>query len=176
MIISVAVHKIDLIRYLTGLDFVEVTAHGRFDEPFINGAESSASVLASMSNGASGTIHASYTAVRVPFNESMTLHGSDGVITTLPPRNSDAGYAGYWYANGPTGITEWDQMFQGFQPAPAGENWKAQFEEQLLAFASSVQNQTLPQNSISENFNTIATIDAIAKSIRSGNSELVETI
>ncbi|MDQ3856526.1 MAG: Gfo/Idh/MocA family oxidoreductase, partial [Chloroflexota bacterium] len=80
VVISLAVHQLDLVRFITGLDFAEVTARGRFDPPFYNGAESSASVLFTLSNGASGVLHASYTAPRVPYSEGMSLFGEYGTI------------------------------------------------------------------------------------------------
>ena len=49
VVISLAIHQLDLIRFLSGQDFVETTALGRFDEPFQRGAESCAVVLLKMS-------------------------------------------------------------------------------------------------------------------------------
>ena len=65
-------------RFLTGLDVRRVVAHGRFDAPFYNGAESTASVLIEMENGASGVLH-ELPDLRNPHHEALYLFGEHGM-------------------------------------------------------------------------------------------------
>jgi len=66
VVVSLLVHYLDLIRYLSETDYDEVTARGRFEPPFRNGAESAASALLTTTDGAIGTMHANYLARKLP--------------------------------------------------------------------------------------------------------------
>ncbi len=79
VVVSLMIHFIDMVRHLSGHDFVEVSAQGRYDLPFKNGAESSCCALLKLSNGAVGTMHANYLA-RKSFhpNEVINLIGEHG--------------------------------------------------------------------------------------------------
>lgn len=78
--ISVACHPLDLLCYMTGQDFTEVTAIGRFDPPFTNGAESCCSALFKMSGGLTGTLHGFYKPTRVPYSQRLVLFGERGSL------------------------------------------------------------------------------------------------
>lgn len=163
------IHRVDLIRHLGGCDFSEVTALGRFDEPFVNGAESQANALFSMSNGATGTLHANGLAPRTGYMDSFTLHGTHGSIMEVngPLR----------YATKTGAVTHaWNDQHQGWVEATESLNPQDNpFVRQLVAFADAIEQGTAPiMNSIKENFNTIACMDAIAESLRSGRTVTVE--
>ena len=176
VVISLAIHQLDLVRYLFDTDFESVTASGRFDLPFHNGAESAASVLLKMSNGATGLLHANYLAPRVPFCEAFTAFGANGTIIQHVDKRGDYRGAFAYASSGGLPTLEWEQQWDGFATVPslAFEGLHANsFVNQLVAFADAVQSGRVPQNSLNENFNTIACIEAIHESLRSGDSVAV---
>jgi predicted dehydrogenase len=178
VVISLAIHQLDLIRYLSGQDFVEATALGRFDEPFHLGAESCAVVLLKMSAGACGVLHANYTAPRVPYCEALTLFAEHGTIIQHP--ESIGQYRGaFRFASTTNKSTQkWADQFDGFERVPPpGDSSLSEdpFTNQLVSFATSIIKRQAPVNSLSENFNTLACIESIYTSLRSGQPTLVET-
>lgn len=178
VVISLAVHQLDLIRFITGCDYVEVFAQGRFDPPFYNGAESSAIVSLKMSNGASGALHASYTAPRVPYSEAMSLFGSQG---TIVQRAEEIGqYHGpFRYASVEGRETSrWGQMYENLELVPS-EGFKGlspnPFVNEYVQLARALREGRTPKNSVDENFNTMACLQAINDSLKSGKPERVAT-
>ena len=179
VVISLAIHQLDLIRFLSGQDFVEVIASGRFDEPFHHGAESCAVALLKMSGGASGVLHANYLAPRVPYCEALTLFGQYGTI--IQHADSIGQYRGYFrYASIANQATEhWTDQFDGFERVLASNDSALSddaFTNQLVAFADSVILGRPSLNSIYRNFNTLACIAALYTSIRTGRPASVEKL
>lgn len=178
VVISLAVHQLDLIRYLGNCDFAEVTAFGSFDAPFHNGAESNASVLLRMTDGAVGTLHATYGAARVPFCEAMTLFGEHGTISQHVEKLGD--YRGPIHVSTESGDTTevFPDQFKGFARANDTELTEldpSSFVNQLVHFARAIRGEVPARNGIAENFNTIACIDAIAESLKTGVAVKVAT-
>ena len=171
VIVSLAVHQLDLIRFITGDDFVEATAWGRFDSPFRNGAESCALALLKMSKGAAGVLHATYTGPRVPYSEALTMFGENGTIIQHPDHIGQY-RGGFQYATATGKPTQkWNDQYEGFQTVPkSGEHESSDnpFINQLVHFAHALTQGNQPQNNVSENFNTLACIDAIYTSLQSG--------
>jgi len=165
VIASFGIHRVDLVRMLGGADFSEVTAIGRFDAPFLNGAESQASVLFRMSNGATGTLHANGRAPRTAYMDSFTLHGTHGSIMEV------AGPLRYATTTGAV-TQQWGHQHEGWMDAPDSSDPRDDaFVQQLLEFAASVQSGRPPScNTPEMNFNTIACMDAIAESLRTGRT------
>jgi predicted dehydrogenase len=179
VVISLAIHQLDLIRFLSGQDFVEATALGRFDEPFHRGAESCAVALLKMSAGACGVLHANYTAPRVPYCEALTLFGERGTI--IQHAESIGQYRGtFRFASSNNKPTQkWADQFDAFDRVPPpGDSSLSEdpFTNQLVSFASSLVKRQAPVNSLSENFNTLACISSIYTSLRTGQPTLVETL
>lgn len=176
--ISVAVHPLDLLRFITGQDFTEVMAMGRFDPPFKNGAESSCSALFRMSGGLTGTLHASYKPARVPYSQRLVLFGERG---SLYQDAQTGAYAGpYLMASADPAIRSFAEMYGDFEPI--AEKVRAAFPEpggngfarQLRHFREAVRERRRPeQNTLDINHNTIAVLDAIGASLRSGGVEAV---
>lgn len=169
VVISLAIHQLDLLRFITGTDFAEVTAQGRFDAPFHSGAESSASVLIKMANGSSGTLHATYTAPRVPYSEAMTLFGSNGTIIQHVEELGQ--YHGpFRFASISGRATQaWEDQYQNLELVSADEVAHLSsdpFVNQLSHFANALAKGDTPRNNIDENFNTIACIQAINDSLK----------
>lgn len=175
VVISLAIHQLDLIRYLFDADYVEVRANARFDSPFYNDAESSAAAMLTLSNGATGLLHANYLAPRVPFCEALSAFGSNGTIIQHVEQQGD--YRGpFKYAStGGVATTSWPAQWEGFRTVPPHPALDPNsFVNQTLAFADVVRNGTGSPNSLGKNFNTIAVIEAIARSIRTGETVTVE--
>jgi predicted dehydrogenase len=171
VVTSVAIHQLDLLRYLTGADFAQVSAVGRYDPPFHGGAESSAAVLLTMRNGATGTLHATYTAPRVPYCEAMTLFGSSGTI--LMHATAPAQYHGPFRFATTKGrsTTTWNDQYGDLELVPAAEVEHlsaSAFINQLQHFAHALARGETPRNHVDEHFNTMACIQAINDSLRTG--------
>jgi predicted dehydrogenase len=164
VVVSLLIHQMDLVRHLSGHDFVEVSAQGRFEKPFRNGAESSCCALMKLSNGAVGTLHANYLVKKsFPPNEVINLIGDHGYVG-----NEQGWKYGSGHGTEPDG---WDWQFDGIGPVPEDESLTPDprsFTSQLLAFADAVRNGTKPFSHIEENFNTMAAIEAIYTSMRNG--------
>jgi predicted dehydrogenase len=171
VVVSLAIHQLDLIRFISGQDFEEATAWGRFDPPFYNGAESCAMALLKMTHGACGMLHATYTGPRVPYSEALTMFGEHGTIVqhckTIGQYRGDFRYSTTLGKEPQT----WSDQYQGFQPIPQTSNQKLSedpFTNQLVELASALAEKRTPKNSVAENFNTLACIEAIYTSIRTG--------
>jgi predicted dehydrogenase len=171
VVISLAVHQLDLVRFVTGLDYTEVMAHGRFDAPFYNGAESTALVLLRLENQAAGTLHANYLTTRTPYNEAMHLMGEHGAVI------QHADHVGQYHgplrfaSDGGHPTTAWADMYEGFSEVPAeeiAELHEDPFVNQLVSFVQSLRAGVEPANSVHQNFNTMACIEAIHQSLKSG--------
>ncbi|TVR48879.1 MAG: gfo/Idh/MocA family oxidoreductase [Puniceicoccaceae bacterium] len=178
VVISVAVHILDLLRFWLEDDFVEVYARGRFDPPFKNGAESMAAVTLSTRKGVVGTLNASYTAARCPYSQRTLLFGTHGTLAQHMDKLG-GGYAGSYYlsTDGGQPSPEWKMMYSGWQPVderfksePLEEEWPGEgsFERQLLAFAEGIRRGRALENSLARNRNTIAVIEAIETSLAGG--------
>lgn len=176
VVISLAVHQLDLLRFIAGVDYVRVHAQGRYDPPFHNGAESMATVLLEMDNGASGVLHATYTAPRTPYSEAMNLFGASGTIIQRVERIGQ--YHGPFQYATVKGreTTEWEHQYQDFEAVPVAEVADLSenpFVNQLEHFAMALHQGRTPANNVNENFNTMACIQAIHDSLSSGEPEAV---
>lgn len=171
VVASFGIHRLDLVRHLGGCDFEEVTARGRFDPPFTGGAESQASVLFRMSNGATGTLHANARAPRTGYYDSFTLHGTHGSIMEV------GGPLRYATASGAE-TNQWHHQHEGWADvSDSAEPRDDAFVRQMLEFASAVRERRQPaMNTATQNFNTLACLDAIAVSLRTGGTVRVEVL
>src|SRR5262249_36325516 len=93
IVISVAVHRIDLLRYLLG-EITQVSAKCQTINPaFINGAEDYATALLEFENGAIGEMFATYSGFRMPWSEGFMIFGTNGTIHAMPQHGSYQGPA-----------------------------------------------------------------------------------
>jgi predicted dehydrogenase len=91
-LIDLGIHAIDLVHFVTGLDAAEVSAMTLGAEP----AEDAAQVLIRFTDGAIGTVHASWVARPAP-DFGLTVFGAQGTMhvdarspLTLRPETGDA--------------------------------------------------------------------------------------
>lgn len=180
IVTSVAVHILDLLRYWFDDDYTEVHAVGRFEEPLINGAESTVAATLRMGRGTIGTLNCSYTVKRCPYSQRSLIFGTHGTLYQHMDKPG-GGYAGVYHisTDGGNPSPQWGMMYEGFEPVkvPEGANslpeWKRPFEAQWLYFREAVLARKAGENSLARNFNTVATIEALGRSLRSGQSETV---
>ena len=166
--ISLAIHQIDMIRFLTGADYTAALASARFDAPFRNGAESQVSAVLELSNGARGTLHADYLATRIPFAEAMTLIGEHGsLVQHAAWVGQYRGPLSYSTSEGVPSV-EFKQQLGGWRQLSDdlehAEEAQEAFTRQMLHFAAVVRGEQEPVSSLADNFNTIACVEAIAAS------------
>lgn len=176
VVISIAVHQLDLVRFITGRNYVEVMATGRYEPPFYNGAESSAVALLRMDDGSSGALHANYLAVRTPYNEAMHLFGEHGTIVQHAEQIGQFHGPLLFSSDGGAPATAWADMYRDFAKLPDAEITSLSpdpFVNQLSAFAQAIRSGIEPTNNIAENFNTMACIEAIRESLLSGRPATV---
>ena len=172
VVVSLAVHQLDLLRYLSGVDYAEVTAVGRFAKPFYGGAESSAVVLLTMSNGAVGTLNSTYAAPRGFQSESLSLFGEHGGFSrAFQDQGSYHGPLLYSSAH------DWDIVDFSSESARqelglVSDLGSDPFENQILHFVSAVRGEAPPINTVVENFNTVACLAAINEALLAPGSAI----
>jgi UDP-N-acetylglucosamine 3-dehydrogenase len=179
IVISVAIHLLDLLRFWFEDDFVEVYAKGTFEAPLANGAESSVAATLTMRNGMIGTLNCSYVAKRCPYSQRTLLFGTHGSLYQHLDKPG-GGYAGAYYTSTDGGFPtpEWSMMYQGWKPVSGKMDAVPEtspFVTQMREFAKNVRSKSAGENSLGRNFNTIAVVEALGKSLSSGKPEPVAT-
>jgi predicted dehydrogenase len=177
--ISLAVHQLDLIRFLGGQDYAQVSAFAQYDPPFRNGAESAITASFRMTNGALGSMQASYAATRAPFLESLSLIGRNGSLAQHAQNiGDDVGPLTTATSHG-VAPTAWADQVSGWAevgPTPGleelGSNAIGNEQEH---FVDVIRGQTEPVITLADNFNTVACIEALMRSAREGGPVEVET-
>lgn len=162
VVVSLAIHYLDMIRFLSGHDFVSVSARGRYDAPFRNGAESMCAGLLTLANGATGTLHANYLARKsLQPNEVFNIIFDQGYLGTE---------RGWGYAStGGKAPDGWNWQFEGINEVPRDTSLAPSdnsFVNQCLAFADAVRTGRPPMSHLADNFNTMATIEALYASMQ----------
>jgi predicted dehydrogenase len=186
IVISVAVHILDLLRYWFEDDYTEIYAKGRFDPPLINGAESTVAATITTRRGMIGTLNCSYTAQRCPYSQRTLVFGTNGTLYQHMDQPG-GGYAGPYFtaSSGGQPSFKWSMMYSGWQSvAKQMENDllttsqppPTAFTNQMLAFADNIAAGHPGENSLARNLNTIAVIDAIGQSLLSGQPITVESL
>lgn len=178
--ISVAIHQLDLLRFVSGADYAEVSVTGRFDPPMRNGAESVCMGWLRMDNGVIGSLNASYVMVRCGYSQGTLLSGSRG--TVFPVLDEwGAAYAQPYAASGVKPITSFGEMFGDFKKVTEEESFLSMpgednhFIAQFLEFGAAIREARKPcDNTLEKNFNTLAVIEALAASMHCGKPCEVE--
>jgi predicted dehydrogenase len=171
VVISVAVHRLDLIRFLVG-EVRSVGAICRTTHPeFTNGAEDFAAATFEFANGAIGELFATYSGFRMPWSEQFMIFGDTGTVHAVPPFGQALAPAqmSSLARNGPA--SGWGDMFHGFDPVedaqeelPTGDS----FINEILHFAECCRTGAGPISSGRDNVNTMKIIFGIYASAREG--------
>ncbi len=174
IVISVSVHRIDLIRYFVG-DVRRVAAICRSGgPPYQHGAEDYASATLEFENGAIGEHFATYSGFRMPYSESFMLFGDDGAVHALPEPGHSQGPAFYvsrQHEALPAAAPRWERQFSGFlpvEPDAAGLPSNDGFTNELAHFAGCCRSGAEPLSSGRDNLGTMAVIFGIYESARQG--------
>ena len=174
IVISVSVHRIDLVRYFVG-DVRRVTAICRPGElPFHNGAETYATATLEFANGAIGEHFATYSGFRMPYSESFMLFGDDGAVHALPEPGHSQGpafYASRQHDGLAADTPRWERQFTGFLPVePDRQNLPSDdgFTNEIAHFVACCRSGEEPLSSGRDNLGTMAVIFAIYESARQG--------
>lgn len=174
VVISLAVHRLDLLRFLLGDDVVRVQAIAQTrDGAFINGAEDQAAGTLEFGKGALGEFFATYSGYRMPYGEGFMIFGERGAVHGLPPVGQYVGpaliAAEGWPGTPP--IKDWLDQYTGFTPvAPEQDDLPTgdAFENELLHFVGCSRTGTRPLSDGRDNLGTLALVDAIYESARTG--------
>ncbi len=173
VVVSLGCHTLDLVRYLSGDDYAEVSAQGVFEKPFKNGAESACCATLKMKSGAVGTLHANYLARRVPYSETFKLYGTRGSIVQHSAAwgkyEGEVRYGSTTDDNPPG----WEFQYEGLEPVPKVDlpGYRDNlFTNQLLEFHRCVTEGREPLTSVGRNLNTMAVIEAIYTSMNAGGA------
>lgn len=174
IVISVSVHKIDLVRYLVG-DILRVAAFCRPGAlPYKNGAEDYASAIVEFENGAIGEHFATYSGFRMPYSEMFMLFGDDGAIHALPEAGKSTGpalYVSRQHDGAPLDARGWARAYTGFLPVePVRDGLPSDdpFANEIAHFVECCRTGREPLSSGRDNLRTMAVIFAIYESARRG--------
>jgi predicted dehydrogenase len=168
-VISVAVHRIDLMRYLVG-DVVRVSATCRTTRPeFRNGAEDYATATLEFANGALGEMFATVSAFRMPWSESFMIFGDEGAMHAAPAPGNIRGPAVVASSRRTAAAEAWLDQVAGFEelvverdglPSDSGQ------VNELLHFADCCRTGDEPLSSGRDNLGTMAVVFGIYESAR----------
>lgn len=157
VVISVAVHKLDLLRYLVGdvrracaLQTITGINQGM-------DCEDMGAAILEFENGAVGEVFFSYAATRAPWNELLILYGTEGTV-------HDVG-----------GLFVSDSKGAEFTPLESGGETNApdrdSFTREVRHYLECIRSGAEPRSSGRDNLGTMAVIDAIYRSAVSGAFE-----
>jgi predicted dehydrogenase len=171
-VIGVAVHRLDLLRFLVG-DVARVSATVRTTSPrFVNGAEEYAAVTLEFENGALGQSFATVSAFRAPWSEQLLVFGDRGTIHASPAPGNVRSRAFVASDARSAPVVEWADQFRGFEPVDveaAGLPSESGQVNEILHFASCCRTGGDPFSSGRDNLGTMALVAAIYESARSGS-------
>lgn len=174
IVISVSVHRIDLVRYFVG-DVRRVQALTREGAaPYRHGAEDYAAAVLEFDNGAIGEHFATYSGFRMPYSEMFMLFGDRGAVHALPPAGEPAGgalYATSEHDDANARGAGWNAQFRGFLPVPPdreGLPTDDGFANEIAHFADCCRTGAEPISSGRDNLGTMRIIFGIYRAAQTG--------
>lgn len=171
IVISVSVHRIDLMRFLVG-DIVRVTGVARNTTPmFTHGAENFACGLLEFANGAIGEMFGTYTGFRMPWGEQFMIFGDNGTIHAVPHLGEYEGEAVVAFKKDANPYKDWLDQYGGFHPLEIDTSEfpsESGFVNEILHFAECCQTGSEPDSSGRDNLNTMKTVFAFYESASTG--------
>jgi predicted dehydrogenase len=174
IVISVSVHRIDLVRYFVG-DVRRVAAFCRPGAPpYKNGAEDYASAILEFENGAIAEHFATYSGFRMPYSEMFMLFGDQGAVHAVPELGQSMGpafYASRSHDGAPPEAQGWARNYTGFvavEPDRLGLPTDDGFTNEIAHFAECCRSGEKPLSGGRDNLGTMAVIFGIYESSRRG--------
>jgi predicted dehydrogenase len=179
VVISVGIHRIDLMRYLVG-EVTRVSAVCRTTRPeFRNGAEDYASATLEFANGALGEMFATASAFRLPWSESFMIFGDEGTMHAAPTPGNIRGPAFVASARRSSPAAAWLDQVVGFErleltadglPSESGQ------VNELLHFAQCCMTGAEPISSGRDNLETMKIVFGIYESARNREPVALDTL
>jgi len=172
VVISLAVHRLDLLRFLLNDEVIRVEAvTRRYDPAFLHGAEDYAAGTLTFAQGPIADFFAAYSAYRSPYGESFMIFGERGTVHALPALSTYVGPAFVAAASLPSipPIQQFVDQYSGFVPvAPDQQELPTAnpFENELLHFVNCCRTGARPLSDGRDNVRTLAVVDAIYESAR----------
>ena len=164
VVISVGVHRIDLVRYLVG-EVRRVTAQCRTVNPMFNhGAEDLAVALLELDGGALCEFFATWSAFRVRYIEGLMLFGDKGAVHAIPEAPAQYGAVQLAStANCPPAAAGFAGQFGGYAPLPTDGSLPTEdpVTNELAHFFACCRSGTQPLTSGQDNLKTMRVIEAI---------------
>lgn len=168
--ISVAVHKIDLARYLVG-EVKQVSALRRtVREPFRHGAEDYVAALLEFENGAIGELFGTYSGFRAPWGEMLTIFGDDGVVHVTHDYGGNEQVV-YATRRRMPNLDDFNDIYTTLTPLPpdrTGLPSDDAFANEILHFAECCRTGAEPLTSGRDNIKTLKVILGIYAAAESG--------
>lgn len=169
VVISLAVHRIDLARYFVG-EVKRVHAICRTINPqFVNGAEDFAVATFEFQNGAIGEMFATLAGVKMPWAEQFMIFGDDGMVHAVPPDGSYNGPALIASRKRGNAPNDWQNHYGGFLPVePDRTEFPTDdgYANEILHFAECCRTGREPISSGRDNLETMKIVFAIYESAR----------
>jgi predicted dehydrogenase len=163
-VISVAVHRLDLLRYLIG-DARRVVAWGRTVDPAFRAAEDYCVALIEFECGALVDLFSTYSAAALPYGEMFWLFADRAVVHTLPAEGEYLrAVPRIAYREG----TKSGRRFVDVEPVPGVLPTEDPFVNEILHWAECVRTGREPWSSGRDNLGTIALVEAIYRSLARG--------
>jgi predicted dehydrogenase len=172
IVISVAVHKLDLLRYLIG-EVARVCATCRTTTPaFVHGAEDLVIATLEFACGTVGGMFAPWSAFRLRYSRNLMLFGDDGAVHSLSEDPAQVGPALVASRRrSPVAEGGFAGQFGGFSPVEPGRTGLPStepFVNQLAHFVPCCRTGEEPPSSGRDSLGTMALIFGIYAAARSG--------
>lgn len=174
IMISVGVHRLDLLRFLLDDEVTRVQAVTRARDPaFIHGAEDYAAGTLEFGRGTIVEFFGAYSGYRMPYGESFMIFGERGAVHALPPVGHYVGPALVARDGQPETppLHTWLDQYAGFTPLdPVRDDLPTDnpMENEALHFAACCRAGARPLSDGRDNVRTLAVVDAIYESARIG--------
>jgi predicted dehydrogenase len=167
-VISVAVHFIDLIRYLLG-DMKSVIALSKTASADMKNAEDYCCAMFEFENGAIGQMFSTYSAAALPYSASYWIYGDNAVVHAIPPVHvmQDL-HPQVAFLNGTQATTVFNPMVITFKKYPTDNT----ITNEMLHFADCIETNAEPFTSARDNKATMAAIFAIYESAKQNGKKI----
>jgi predicted dehydrogenase len=156
-VVSVLVHKLDLLRYFVGEPARACALDRTVDDDFED-AEDYAVGLLEMENGAIVDLFSTYSAAALPYSESYWLFGDEGVVKAIPDEGGFGAAPRVARKEGSGSADEFEDVDP--EPMPTDDP----FTNELLHFVDCIESGADPVSSGRDNLGTLATIFALYES------------
>ena len=161
-LISILVHRLDLLRYLAG-EVRRAIAWGRSVDPAFHGAEDYCVGLLEMDSGAIVDLFTTYSAAALPHGEGLWLFTDQAVVHSLP---GEGVYERAVPRIAHREATRSGRAFTDLELTPSELPSQDPFVNEILHFAACARDGNEPLSSGRDNLHTMATVFALYESMR----------